>query len=305
LNSTNVVPPVFLFAIKWPLVNYPPSLPPHRSFVETEYVLRAFMTIKESDVQYLSEPLVADFQPHIDPSLIPLSTVDETGSSTVLRDNHGTVLGEAKLECKRDKRAIFGSECPFTLTLLMRQSDFKSLPHKAKIDVYEIHKSRDTKQIQSFILSHETFSFPQDILKPHQECLIPLPVQIPIPNIDSRRGALGLPTLSIGELIVEYRLRVSIPVTHSRFKLNNSGKTLVVECPFVVGNVKPKESESKRKVPRLVVNAEGEDIQDSLSSSPRDVSPVGMDVIAEWIDGCEVPRFLGGGDVEEDVGNVV
>jgi len=300
LKITSVVGHIFLFAIKWPLINYPPSLPPHRSFVETEYVLRSFVTIKESDVQYLSEPLVVDFRPRIDPSLITPSIVDEIRSPTVLNDDHGKVLAEAKLECQRDMGAFFGSDCQFTLTLLVRKSDVKLLPQKAKIDVCEIHKSKETKKIQLFVLSHQTFSFSQDILKPHQECSVPLRVHIPIPEIDSRRGPLGLPTLSIGDLIVEYRLRVGIPVTPSRFKLNNSGKTLVVECPFVVGNAKPKESESKRKVPRLVVNAEGEDNRDSSTSSPRDVSRGRTNVVTEWMDGCEVPRFLAGGDVEED-----
>ena len=299
-KTTSAAGHIFLFAIKWPLVNYPPSVPPYRSFVETEYVLRAFVTIKEIDVQYLSEPLVVDFRPRIDPSLIPPSVVDEMRSPTVLKDDHGKVLAEAKLKCERGTGAFFGSDCLFTLTLLVRKSDIKLLPQKAKIDVCEIHKSRETKEIRLFVLSHQTFSFSQDIIKPHQECSVPLRVGIPIPEIDSRRGALGLPTLSIGDLTVEYSLRVRIPVTHSRFKLNSSGKTLVVECPFVVGNAKPKESESKRKVPRLVVNAEGEDSWDSLTSSPRDVSRMRTDVIAEWTDECEAPRFLAGGDVEGD-----
>jgi hypothetical protein len=297
----NIVGHVFLFAIKWPLINYPPSLPPHRSVVETEYVLRAFMTIKDTDVEYFSPPLIVDFQPRIDPSFIPLSIIDKTASSAVLKDDHGKILGEADLECKNDKGVIFGSDCSFMLNLLVRQSDPRSLPHKAKIDVCEIHKLKDTKQIQSLILSHETLSFPPNILMPHRDSSIPLRVHIPLPEIDSRRGALGLPTLSIGDLIVEYRLRVSIAITHSRFSWNNSAKVLVVECPFVVGNAKPKELESKRKVPRLVVNSEGDDSWDSPSTSPLDASPTGTDVIAEWVDGCESPRFLAGGDVEEDI----
>ena len=301
LGSGGVLGHIFLFAIKWPLVNYPPSIPPHRSVVETEYVLRAFMNVKGSDEQYLSEPLIVDFRPRIDPSLTPLSIVDESESSAVLKDDHGKVLGEAKLECTSNAGAVFGSDYPFTLTILSRQSNSKHLPHKAKIDVCEIHKSIVTKQVQTFTLSHETFTFPPGLLKPHYECPVPLRVHIPVPEIDPWRGALGLPTLSSGDLIVEYRLRVAIPVSQSRFRLNNSSKTLVVECPFVVGNAKPKESESTRKVPRLVVNAEGEGSWDSSTTSPRDVSRLRSETIFDWTEGCAGPRFLSGGDVDEDI----
>jgi hypothetical protein len=300
IGTANVVGRIFLFAIKWPLVNYPPSIPPRRSVVETDYVLRAFMNVKGSDEQYLSEPLIVDFRPRIYPSLTPLSIVDESKSSAVLKDDHGKVLGEAKLECTDNRAAVFGSDYPFTLTILSRQSDAKYLPHKAKIDICEIHKSIDTKQVQTFILSHETFPFPPELLEPHHECPVPIRVHIPIPELDSWRGALGLPTLSIGDLIVEYRLHVTIPVSQSRFKLNNSAKTLVVECPFFVGNAKPKDSESKRKIPRLVVNAEGEGNWDSPSTSPRDVSRLRTEIISDWAEGCAGPRFLAGGDVEED-----
>src|SRR5271170_1644926 len=45
LRPTSAVGHTFLCAIKWPQVNFPPNLPPQRSVVETEYVLRAFIQL--------------------------------------------------------------------------------------------------------------------------------------------------------------------------------------------------------------------------------------------------------------------
>jgi hypothetical protein len=73
-------------------------------------------------------------------------------------------------------------------------------------------------------------------------------------------------------------------------------KNVVVECPIVVGNVKPKDQGSTRKVPRLVVNAEGEGMWDSRSTS----SYHGKKNIVEWSEVSEIPRFLADGDDEED-----
>src|SRR5271170_3063502 len=290
----------FLFAIKWPQVNFPPNLPPQRSLVQTEYVLRAFIQVLKSDEEITSEPLYVEFRPHIDPSRLAKQTPAAEPQTTIVKDDNDRVLGEASLSCSNPKGLIFGSECQLTLNLLLRQSDPKRLPRKAKIEVCEIHKSGSTKdnKQQCFILSHETILLPPEILKPHQECKIPLRIQIPIPEVDSQRGATGLPTLTIDGLEVQYLIRVSIPLNPSRFPTSKM-KVISVECPVVVGNVKPKERGGTRKVPKLVVNAEGEGTWDSQAPSSKDQHN-GKKRIVEWSEVCKIPRFLAGGDVDEE-----
>ena len=77
-------------------------------------------------------------------------------------------------------------------------------------------------------------------------------------------------------------------------------KAISVECPVVVGNVKPKERGQTRKVPRLVVNAEGEGIWDSQQSMSSKDQHYGKRRIVEWSEICEIPRFLAGGEVDEE-----
>jgi hypothetical protein len=139
---------------------------------------------------------------------------------------------------------------------------------------------------------------PPEILKPHQECKIPLRIQIPIPEVDSQRGATGLPTLTIDGLEVQYLIRVSIPLNPSRFPTSKM-KVINVECPVVVGNVKPKERGGTRKVPKLVVNAEGEGTWDSQTPSSKDQHNWKKRIV-EWSEVCKIPRFLAGGDVDEE-----
>lgn len=300
LRPTSGVGHTFLFAIKWPMVNFPPSLAPQRSLVQTQYILRAFLQVSDSDEEIHSEPLYVDFHPHVDPSVAFKQIPAIEKRHTIVKDDKGRVLGEASLSCTNDTGIIFGSYCQLSLVLLIRQSESKYLPRKAKIEVYEIHKSIEEKpREQSFVLSNEIFRLPSEILKPHQECTIPLRVRIPVPEADSTRGATGLPTLSIGGLQVEYLVRVSIPLQYSLLKLSSMVKTIVVDCPIVVGNVKPKNQPSARKVPRLVINAEGEGTWDTLSTSSKDQHH-GRKNIVEWSEVCEIPRFLAGGDVDED-----
>jgi len=301
LRPTSGVGHTFLFAIKWPMVNFPPTLPPQRSLIQTEFVLRAYIQVSDSDEEITSEPLYVDFRPHIDPSVAFKQTPNANEKRhTIVKDDNGRVLGEASLSCTSDIGSIFGGDYPLSLVLLIRQSEAKYLPRKAKIEVCEIHKfAGGQPREQCFVLSHETIQLPPELLKPHQECTIPLRIQIPNPDTDSRRGATGLPTLNIGGLQVEYLVRVSIPLQHSRFKPSAMTKTIVVDCPIVVGNVKPKKPASKRKVPRLVVNAEGEGTWDSQSTSSRDQCH-GRKNIVEWSEACEMPRFLAGGDVDEN-----
>jgi len=301
LRPTSGVGHTFLFAIKWPMVNFPPTLPPQRSLVQTQYILRAFLQVPDSDEEIYSELLYADFCPHIDPSVAFKQIPDPTEKrQTIIKDSNDRVPGEASLSCTSNTGAIFGSDYPLNLILLIRQSESKYLPRKAKVEVYEIHKfvggqSRE----QWFVLSNETFPFPSELLKPHHECTIPLRVQIPVPEDDSKRGATGLPTLNIGGLQVEYLVRVSIPLQYSRFKPNAMTKAIVVDCPIVVGNVKSKDQASTRTVPKLVVNAEGEGTWDSRSTNSKDQYH-GRKNIVEWSELCEIPRFLAGGDVEDD-----
>jgi hypothetical protein len=300
LLPTSGVGHTFLFAIKWPMVNFPPSLPPQRSLVQTQYVLRAFLQVSNSDEEINSEPLYVDFCPHVDPSVALKQIPDTTENRhTIVKDNNDRILGEASLLCTSDRGAIFGSDCPLSLVLLIRQPESKYLPRKAKVEVCEIHKCIGGQpRKHCFILSSETFQFPSELLKPHQECTIPLRVQIPVPEDDSRRSATGLPTLCIGGLQVEYLVRVSIPLQYSRFKPSAMTKAIVVDCPIVVGNVKPKDPASTRSVPRLVVNAEGEGTWDSQSTKSKDQYH-GRKNIVEWSELCEIPRFLAGGDVDE------
>jgi len=241
--------------------------------------------------------LDVEFRPHIDPSIAIKSSPHEMRHTSV-KDDIGKVLGEATLFCTNENGIIFGSDCQLSLVLLIRQSEAKSLPRKAKIEVLEIHKSH-SRQL-SFVLSHLNIVLPPERLKPHQECTLPLRVPIPVPEIYSRRGATGLPTLNIGGLQVEYCIRISIPLQHSRFKPSTMTKAVVVDCPIVVGNVKPKDQASMRKVPRLVVNAEGEGMWDSQSTGSRDMYQ-GRKNIVEWSEVSEIPRFLAGGDFEDDI----
>ena len=301
LRPTSGVGHTFLFAIKWPMVNFPPALPPRRSLVQTQYVLRAFLQVSNSDQEINSEPLYVDFRPRIDPSIAFKQTPDATEKRhTIVKDDNGRILGEASLSCTDDTGAIFGSYCQLNLVLLIRQSESKYLPRKGKIELCEIHKLiGEQPREQCFVLSNETFPLSSELLKPHQECTIPLRVQIPIPEDDSRRGATGLPTLNIGGLQVEYVVRVTIPLQYSRFKPSAMTRSIMVDCPIVVGNVKPKNLASTRRVPKLVVNAEGEGTWDSQSTSSRDQYD-GRNNIVECSEVCEIPRFLAGGDIDKD-----
>lgn len=140
-----------------------------------KYVLRAFVRVTESDVEYISKPHFIEFRPHIDPSIATRATenADEMSNSLV-KDGSGRVLAEAKLPCSGTIGTIFGSNCPLNLIFLIRQSESKPLPRKAKIDIYEIHKSTVGKKGQCFMLSRETVALPVDSLESHRECRIVL-----------------------------------------------------------------------------------------------------------------------------------
>jgi hypothetical protein len=303
LPPTGSVGHNFLFAIRWPYVNFPPALPSHRSVVHTEYALRAFVQLANGD-EITSHPLYVDFRPHIDPSItLKLNPKAQEKGDAIVKDEAGKVLGEATLSCTGEQGTIFGSDCTLNLNLLVRHSDAKHLPRKAKVEVCEVHKflHDGTEKEQTFVLSHENISLPPELVKPHQETTIPLKVHIPVPEVDSRRGATGLPTLGICHLQVEYFVRISIPLNPSRFLPSGKQKMIQVGCPIVVGNVKPQEQKVTRKVPRLVVNEEGEGIWDSQSAS----SSLGRRKnvrtnIVEWSETSEIPRFLADGDVDED-----
>jgi hypothetical protein len=77
-------------------------------------------------------------------------------------------------------------------------------------------------------------------------------------------------------------------------------KTITVECPVVVGNVKSKEKESTRKVPRLVVNSEGEGLWDAASTGSSTKRSERRRNIVDWSETSELPRVLPCGDVDED-----
>jgi hypothetical protein len=292
---------VFLFAIKWPLVNYPPSLPAGRSVVQTEYSLKAVVRVSSGE-QFISDVLPVEFRPHIDPSIAVKNDPHAMEiQNVVVKDDNGRVLGEASLSNASSEGTLFGQDCQLKLELLIRQADQKYLPRKAKVQVFEIHRCHipdGTGQEKVFELSHETITFPPDRIKGHKECTVPLRVRISVPGVDLRRGATGLPTLRSGELEVTYKVRVTVPLSHSRFIKT---KAIVVECPIVVGNIKAKEKESRRKVPRLVVNSEGEGLWDtrSTNSSTRGVLDARRN-IEDWSGTSEVPRVLPCGDIEED-----
>jgi hypothetical protein len=300
LGTTGGVGHTFLFAIRWPCVNFPPSLQPNRSVIQTEYTLHGFLQLSNGE-EVSSEPLNVEFHPHIDPSVVLKQNpgVHEKREAAI-KDESGRTLGEASLSCTGDTGTIFGSSCTLVLNLLIRQAETKNLPRKAKIEVCEIHKlgQDGSKPEQTFILSHETVTLPSELVKCHQETTIPLKVQIPIPEVDSRRGATGLPTLAIGNLKVEYLVRVSISLNPSRFVPTGKNKLIVVDCPVVVGNVKPKDGSSRRTIPRLTVNMEGEGVWDSQStkSSLKDRKKN----VVDWSETSEIPQFLPGGDVGED-----
>jgi hypothetical protein len=300
LGTTSAVGHTFLFAIRWPYVNFPPNLQPNRSVVQAEYTLRGFLQLSTGE-EILSEPLKVEFRPHIDPSVVLKQNPEvQERRQSVVKDESGKTLGEASISCQGDTGTVFGTSCPMTLKLLIRQSEVKNLPRKAKIEVCEIHKliKNGSKQQQTFVLSSETVSLPPELVKCHQETTIPLKVHIPNPEVDSRRGAMGLPTLAIGNLQVEYLVKVSIALNHSRFVSMGKNRVIVVECPVVVGNVKPKGGSPMRKIPRLTVNMDGEGVWDSqsASSSLKDRKRN----IVEWSETCEIPQFLAGGDVGED-----
>ena len=65
--------------------------------------------------------------------------------------------------------------------------------------------------------------------------------------------------------------------------------------------MKPKKRAVTRKVPRLVVNAEGEGIWDSpgQGTSSGDQHYRKKEIV-EWSETCEIPRFLAGGDVDDE-----
>jgi hypothetical protein len=297
LSTTAGSAHVFLFAIKWPLFNFPPTLSVGRSVVETQYVLKAFVRLV-SEEEFMSEGLPVEFRPHIDPSVAKMEGHDGDKHDVIVKDDNGRVLGEASLSCA-NKGTLFGQDCQLSLVLLIRQSDAKQLPRKAKVEVSEIHRLTDGSKEQVFALSHETVTFPPNRIKGHKECTIPLRVRIPVPEIDTRRGATGLPTLRIGNLEVAYSVRVTIPLIYHRF-MTSKTKAIVVDCPVVVGNVKTKEKSSTRKVPRLIVNSEGEGLWDTQSTSSSKRETAGRRNIMEWHETCDIPRVLPCGDVEED-----
>jgi hypothetical protein len=305
LRPTSGVGHEFLFAIQWPFINYPPSIPTNRSVVQTDYTLRAFTKLSSGE-EINSEIQHVDFRPHIDPArVLKYNTNGLEKSETIVKDENGHVLGEAALSCTSDTGTVFGSSCSLNLMLLIRQAESKSLPRKARVEVFEIHKALplESGKEQRFVLSQEYVPLPSETLKAHQETKIPLKVLIPVAEIDSRRGAMGLPTMSIDGLQVEYQVRVTVSLNTSRLKPSIRSKSIVVQCPVVVANVKPKPHENRRKVPRLVVNVEGEGVWDSQSTASSNFSrdrANGKRDILEWSPNCEIPRFLAGGDMDED-----
>ena len=283
----------FLFAIKWPYINYPPTIPAHRSVVQTEYVLRGFVHLSNKTEDCLSEPVHVEYRPRIDPTQAYKHTPHEK-SETTIKDENGKLVADASLTCTTTSGTIFGADCAVTLGLLVRQSDAKYLPRKAKIEIYEIHKNISSNAEQRFLLSQENVALPPEMIKSHRECNIPLKIHIPVPEIDIPRGAMGLPTLDISALQVKYVLRVIVPLTSSRFVPSSKLiKTVSVEYPIAVGNAKGKGHE-ETLVPRLVVNSEGEGIWKSNRIGEQSKE------IVDWQVGCEIPRFLPSGDVEED-----
>jgi len=300
LSITGDVSHDFLFAIQWPFVNYPPSLPPNRSLVHTEYVLHAFLRLSNGE-EIISEPLYADFRPQIDPAaVLKQSPQPLEKRESIVKTEEGRVLAEASLSCTDEEGITFGSHCPLTLNLLIRQSESKPLPRKARVEICEIHKSLTDGREMVFVLSTETIGLP-GILKPHQEISIPLKVKIPVPDMDdTRKGATGLPTLSIGSLQVEYMIRVTVFLGSSRLSLPvRREKVVSVDCPIVIGNVKPKQPQTNRKIPRLVVNVEGEGTWDAGSTASSTASRdrgIPSKPIVEWSPDCEIPRFLADGD---------
>jgi hypothetical protein len=289
----------FLFAIQWPHVNYPPSLPPGKSLVHTEYVLQAFLELDNGE-KHLSEPLFAEFRPHIDPSVVSKETQSLGRRESVVKDEDGRTMAEASLSCTAEEGMTFGSHCPLTLDILIRQSESKPLPRRAKVEICEIHKCPSDDKEHVFVLSQETLDLPL-LLRPHHETSIPLKVKIPVPEVDERRkSATGLPTLKIGLLQVEYMIRVTVFLTSSRLSLSmRKDKAVAVDCPIVIGNVIPKSSKSARKIPRLVVNVEGEGSWEDQGVAISGNGHEGNKIL-EWSPDCEIPRFLGNGDVGEE-----
>jgi hypothetical protein len=304
LSLTGEVGHDFLFAIKWPNVNYPPSLPPGKSLVHTEYVLRAFLQLSNGERLH-SEPLNAEFRPHIDPGVvIRRSSRSLEKRESIVKDEDGRVVAEASLICTDGEGIIFGGDCPLNLNLLVRQSESKPLPRKAKIEICEVHKCTATGKQQVLLLSQETIALP-GILRPHQETSIPLKVKIPVPEIDdTRKGATGLPTLTIGSLQVEYMIKITVFLSSSRLPfLTKKEKVVAVDCPIVVGNVKPRPHKSARKIPVLVVNVEGEGLWESHSTTSSTFSRehiAAEQPIVEWSPDCEIPKFLAGEEAGED-----
>lgn len=300
LGPTSEAGQEFLFAIKWPKVNFPPNIPPGRSIVETEYVLRAFLQVSGDTKDTFSEPRYIEFQPHIDPFVATGQMADPPEKRVIVKDDSKRVLGEAALTCKATKGTLFGYPCPFSLMLLIRHSDSKALPRRAKVEVFEIHKCVNGQGEQWFALSRELVLLPPDLVRCHHECTIPLQVQIPVPEIDSKRGATGLPTMVIDGLQVEHLVRVTIPLYQSRFSSLSKTKAIVVDCPVTVGNFKPKDRRPAANVPRLVINTDEENVRDSSSLPVPGQGDGGGKRIVQWSDTCEIPVFLPGGDIEED-----
>ena len=298
----------FLFAIKWPYINYPPTVPAQRSIVCTEYMLSGFVQLADkpddNPKEVLSEPLYVEYRPRIEPNEAYKMTA-RYSSDTSNKDETTVLLAEASLTCTNTTGVVFGGDCSAKLGLLLRKSDAKYLPRKAKIEVYEIHTTTPTPGTtaseQRFLLSQESVVLPPDLIKGHHECSIPLKVHIPAPEIDNPRGAMGLPTLQIGALGVKYVLRVIVPLTSSRFVSSSKMvKTLCAECPIAMGNVKIKATKTETVVPRLILNSEGEGIWDEYN-----LTRVGRRIGEEkrlltWEAGCEIPRFLSSGDFEEE-----
>jgi hypothetical protein len=257
--------------------------------------LRAFFQLSDG-TQILSDPRYVDFRPQVDPT-VALKTFPSTieREESVVMDEGGKILAEASLVRLNDAPLVFGSDCPLTLNLLVRQA--KSLPRKAKSEVFELHKYGD--QQQTFVLSQGMVSLP-GTLKAHQETVIPLNVPIPFPDDYTRKGATGLPTMCIQGLTVEYFVRVTIYLNSRRLSIPIRGKTISVDCPLVVGNVKPKSKDRSRRVPRLVVSVGDWDTQSSTSSNFSRDQGAGKKTIVEWTEESEIPRFLPGGDMDED-----
>ena len=165
------------------------------------------------------------------------------------------------------------------------------------MEVREIH-SVGNESI-SFRLSKYAMPLPREFIKRHEKCIVPLAIQIPLPEIDSQRGATGLPSLNIGNLTVQCVVRVTVPISTSRF---GKRKKIRTESLIAVGNKRlRKDSESvPRNVPRLVVNSEegGVDLPDS-SSRDQDPDSNRPKEIVGWTEACEAPRFLHAEDVFE------